>query len=513
MSKNKKRLLALVLAGGILAVSGCGGVENAPKVPEIGEAETEQEKVLSLTFSTVEADDYDPETGRWLLHTEYQKLETSGEGRAADALRQWSEDRAEELEGLRKQRAADAALGEVSEENEVYYQYSIYQSLKTARVDSQVISLIEGNSEYTGGAHGNYGSTGVNFDAVTGTLLELSDLLTDEEGFWKKAEEELIRELSKTYGDGLFPDYEDTIHKLRTGSPNWYLNGAGIAFVFQPYLVGPYAMGEPVITIPYEKLEGHLSEAYLPKRMKGPEGAGVYQIPEGETVSWFLSVLDSQARTLKVGLAKGEEGYASPVRVEAGDDCLETGAFERMGEAVLLSREDGSVFLLFDADYASDDFVTFVYELTDGNLKECDRIEGLSMQGAVVNTDQLELLMHLEVLGSYRSPMVYTIGPDGKLLQDETWFSIPPKKDPWSLLVTVRELPVRIEGEAVTLPVGSRIRITATDNKGTVRFLDEDTKAEGEIDFVRGDTAEDSWSIFIDGIRDTEYFEMVPYAG
>ena len=79
--------------------------------------------------------------------------------------------------------------------------------------------------------------------------------------------------------------------------------------------------------------------------------------------------------------------------------------------------------------------------------------------------------------------------------------------------MTVRELPVRIEGEAVTLPVGSRIRITATDNKGTVRFLDEDTKAEGEIDFVRGDTAEDSWSIFIDGIRDTEYFEMVPYAG
>ena len=181
MSKNKKRLLALVLAGGILAVSGCGGVENAPKVPEIGEAETEQEKVLSLTFSTVEADDYDPETGRWLLHTEYQKIETSGEGRAADALRQWSEDRAEELEGLRKQRAADAALGEVSEENQDYYQYSIYQSLKTARVDSQVISLIEGNSEYTGGAHGNYGSTGVNFDAVTGTLLELSDLLTDEE--------------------------------------------------------------------------------------------------------------------------------------------------------------------------------------------------------------------------------------------------------------------------------------------------------------------------------------------
>ena len=50
-------------------------------------------------------------------------------------------------------------------------------------MDERVISLIERNSEYTGGAHGSWGSSGITFDAENGEILELSDLLTDAEGF------------------------------------------------------------------------------------------------------------------------------------------------------------------------------------------------------------------------------------------------------------------------------------------------------------------------------------------
>ena len=217
----------------------------------------------------------------------------------------------EEIEQVRVQYAANAM--EEGREPSDYYQYSIYESLEAVRIDRRVVSLVEQNSEYSGGAHGNYGSTGVNFDAQTGKLLELSDILTDEEGFQKKAEEELIRKLSDTYQDGLFDGYEDTIRQMWESGPNWYLDGAGITFIFQPYLIGPYAMGEAYVTLSYKDMEAYLEPSWLPERLSTSSGAGVLKIPAEEEIPLFFSETDSQAHVLRLGIA-GEEGYG-PIRL------------------------------------------------------------------------------------------------------------------------------------------------------------------------------------------------------
>lgn len=532
MRKNRKKIkiLTVLLAGSMLALSGCQDAGRKPEEKEQEEAAQEQEntdapkeapgeaeeekeaasEVLQITFISEAEDDYDPESGQWLLHTEYQRLEATGSSEeAAQALEEWSRNRVEEIEQVRAQYAANAM--EEGREPSDYYQYSIYESLEAVRIDRRVVSLVEQNSEYSGGAHGNYGSTAVNFDAQAGEILKLSDILTDEEGFQKKAEEELIRKLSDTYQDGLFPGYEDTIRQMWESGPNWYLDGAGITFIFQPYLIGPYAMGEARVTLPYKEMEAYLEPSWLPERLSTATGVGVLKIPAEEEIPLFFSETDSQAHVLRLGIA-GEEGYG-PIRLELGDSSVETESFERIGSAFLDCRTDGRVFLIFDADYASDDFVTFVYELTDGVLKECDRKEGLSVQGGTVNTESLRLRMHLDVLGTYTSFMDYTIDGNGNLEASGEWFEIAENSSAWQELLTVRELPVRIKGEETTLPAGSHIRITATDNQGIARFTKTDTGESGEIHYVRGDGAEDTWTIYIDGVPDYEYFETLPYAG
>jgi len=45
-------------------------------------------------------------------------------------------------------------------------------------------------------------------------------------------------------------------------------------------------------------------------------------------------------------------------------------------------------------------------------------------------------------------------------------------------------------------------------------FENVDTGEPGEIHYVRGDGAEDTWTIHIDGIPEQEYFDgYLPYAG
>ena len=181
----------------------------------------------------------------------------------------------------------------------------------------------------------------------------------------------------------------------------------------------------------------------------------------------YVSPPYSSPEKIRVWLDGGEEGYG-PVRVEADGVTAETESFVRIGNIFLMCPQDGRTFLVFDADYASDDFVTFVFELKDRLLVECDRREGLSID--TVNTDSLKGRMHLDMLGTYGGQMDYTPGPDGQLEASGSWYEIPESGSPWQDLHVVRELPVRIGEEETTLPAGSVIRITAADDEGTVRF-------------------------------------------
>lgn len=522
----KYRKISIGLALVCTLLTGCAGSEdqNAPveeatktEVEESSAEESAQEQLSETSqegsFSENAApqvetgtnyrDWYSEDGACWLMHAENVSVSVSGESYEAlsDAVAGWNEEQVEEFwescEEFYGYAAEEAAYAEWDADS---YYYSVWREAELCRVDESVLSLTILSYAYTGGAHGNSGYTGVTFDAQSGEILALSDILADEDGFQSAAQQWIVEKLAAEHGDELFEDYAETVEAMWETEPDWYLDAEGITFVFDPYEVGPYAMGAAFVCCPYDEFDTYMKEDYA-----GMSDTGVGRFSVNMDV-------ETEAGTLRIEMPADEDYGMAPVSLDLNGEALDVGEFGSFGEAYLLHLSDGRSFVLFDVDYASDDYVSFLYEITDGSPVLCSRLEDVSLQGGTVGTEVQTLRIHLDVLGSYDAYMDYVIGENGELMQTEDVFEIRSDNYPWRVLTVARELPVTVDGQATVLPVGTRIRITGSDNAGTAYYRDEDSGEKGSISYARGD-GEDTWELYIDDVSEYEYFEMIPYAG
>ncbi|MFK7983129.1 MAG: DUF3298 domain-containing protein [Saprospiraceae bacterium] len=114
------------------------------------------------------------------------------------------------------------------------------------------------NYAFTGGAHGNYGTIYYNFDATTGAIITLNDILIDKYEVQLKAIAEPIFKANyleagmTNYSDAGFY-FESDVFKL---TENFAITKEGLKFLYNPYEVAPYALGQQEIMIPYTALIG-----------------------------------------------------------------------------------------------------------------------------------------------------------------------------------------------------------------------------------------------------------------
>ncbi len=514
MRKTGYLLLSLILAGTLM--TGCQ--KKAAVGEENGAAEAGSEadgKELSgapqISFEKEEKDWYSEDGTQWLIHLSQQDIRVEGEGfeTAAEAIEGWQEER--ELTGY-AEGYLEAAEEQMEFEVQDYtdqYLYSVMRSFETARADRKIISLVELDSEYTGGAHGNYGYTGYTFDALSGRLLSLSDVVSDMAAFQTAAAEETLRRLQETCGDELFEDYRDTVESAFRNEEelNWYLNGTGMVVIFNPYSVGPYALGAVRVTLPYQDFAEYFSEACGIQ-----EGAGTAALTEGETASVWTAGSEELLQ-MRVYLDSDNEYGDGPLVIELGDEKITEDSFSRLSDLFLIHREDGSCFLLLSADYASEDFNMFVYEISGGKLIKTDEVLNcyVGREGSV-NTETLRMYKHVNVLGSYSAEMEYVIDKNGKLQQQDELFRIDSDNYRFHILTAKQEVPVRTEGKDGVLPAGSEIRITGTDDQGTALYENIKTGETGEIRYTMGE-GEDTWTHYIGGVSEYELFDSIPYAG
>ncbi len=522
--KYGKIFTGFVLAGVLL--TGCAGADNealpGEEATEVENTEAEAEESSAeedaqeqsaesssgnvaprVEIETSCRDWYDEDGIRWLMHAETVSISVSGKSYEAlsEAVARWNEEQTEEFwescGEFSGYAAEDAAYTEWDADS---YYYDAWREAELCRVDGSALSLTILSYAYTGGAHGNSGYTGVTFDAQSGEILTLSDILTDEDGFRVAAQRWIVEKLAADHGDELFEDYEETVAAMWEPEPDWYLDAEGITFVFDPYEVGPYAMGAAFVSCPYAEFAAYMKADYV-----GMNGTGAGRFSVNTDV-------ETEAGTLRIDMPVDEDYGMAPVSLSLNGESLEAGEFGSFGDAYLLRLSDGRSFVLFDADYASDDYVCFLCEITDGSPVLRSRLEDVSLQGGTAGTEVLTLRVHLDVLGTYYAYMDYVIGESGELMQTEDVFEIRSDSYAWRVLTVARELPVTVDGQAGVLPVGTRIRITGSDNAGTAYYRDEDSGEKGTISYVRGD-GEDAWELYINGVSEYEYFEMLPYAG
>jgi len=110
-----------------------------------------------------------------------------------------------------------------------------------------ILTMAYFNYSYTGGAHGNYGTSYYSLDLLNRKQLQLSDIITLdgipvlksllEKSFRKQFQ---LKATDSLHEAGLF---ENVIEP----NENFYLTSTGIGFNYVPYEIGPYAMGEITI--------------------------------------------------------------------------------------------------------------------------------------------------------------------------------------------------------------------------------------------------------------------------
>ncbi|MBO6635223.1 DUF3298 domain-containing protein [Parvibaculum sp.] len=111
-----------------------------------------------------------------------------------------------------------------------------------------------------GAAHGFGAAVHVNFLLNEGRPLRAEDLFV-RDGWEEALAEEVLAGLRANEDLIFFDGLEETVRGMAAKSENWVLTKEGLGVNFPVYSIGPYAMGDLTITVPWGKLESWLAES------------------------------------------------------------------------------------------------------------------------------------------------------------------------------------------------------------------------------------------------------------
>lgn len=196
--------------------------------------------------------------------------------------------------------------------------YSEDLSFQAQRADSNVISFTMTYYAYTGGAHGNYDTIGMNYNTKTGDLIAFTDLSEDDAAFH---EDTLAynQNLAKTeyYKERMFSEdniTDGTLESVLYADDAWYLSNSGLVFMSGPYALGPFAAGIIEFIIPYGDLaDMGFQSAYT------YTGRFVRKLPSKETYYYDLN----------------HDGSEDSILVYTEDSVSEDGSFRTLPHLII----------------------------------------------------------------------------------------------------------------------------------------------------------------------------------
>ena len=134
------------------------------------------------------------------------------------------------------------------------------------RYNENALVTIEGTVySYTGGAHGNYGSLYKNYDVTNRKELQLRDIISADSATLQKIVEQQFRIDYKLPSPKPLTEILFDPHLATTD--NFYLSEKGLGFVYNPYEVAAYVVGQVEVFVPYTVLSGYLTPEFR-KRIK-----------------------------------------------------------------------------------------------------------------------------------------------------------------------------------------------------------------------------------------------------
>ncbi len=109
-----------------------------------------------------------------------------------------------------------------------------------------------------GAAHGFGAAAHVNFRLDEARPLRANDLFA-REGWNEALANAVLAELRANEDLVFFDGLDETVREMAARPENWVLAEQGLGVNFPVYSIGPYAMGDHTIAVPWEKLEAWLA--------------------------------------------------------------------------------------------------------------------------------------------------------------------------------------------------------------------------------------------------------------
>ena len=173
-----------------------------------------------------------------------QTLATFTNRRTADFKKSAAEMQRDMADPKQAKAAGDASPAEMP--------YAMDIGYTVTAASPEFISLLLTCYENTGGAHPNTTTQSFNYDLKRDQALKLSDLFAPGASYLKFISDYSIKELKKLKTtDGV---EEGAGPKLENFN-SWNITRKGLSLTFDRYQVGPYAVGDHVVTIPYAALK------------------------------------------------------------------------------------------------------------------------------------------------------------------------------------------------------------------------------------------------------------------
>ncbi|WP_374531370.1 RsiV family protein [Acinetobacter sp.] len=128
-----------------------------------------------------------------------------------------------------------------------------------------LVTVVLNTSSYLGGAHGSSSQQYYNFDLEKQKLVKLNEVLAPNQlaALENKAHEAFKTWVIESKLANDVSEYEQA-WKFKL-SDNYYLSQQGLILQYGEYEIGPYVVGLPRLTIPYDQLQTILKKQYLPE--------------------------------------------------------------------------------------------------------------------------------------------------------------------------------------------------------------------------------------------------------
>jgi len=258
-------------------------------------------------------------------------------------------------------------------------------------------------------------------------------------------------------------------------------------------------------------------EALDPASKKDVSASLAYMISGGqerELAAW-------QEFTGTAAIMDGENEVPVAVKATGEDGCLiSVGEYSDEQEYLFnfksyvgdVDTSDGYTELIVTGDCGSDDYVTFIYRVQNGELKPAS-LGGCAL--GIYGDGTLLVDGCVDVLGTYGARCEWAMEPNAFNFERSSVYARVMDDEAWEYLaLTVKKdgLPVRsaADGAALTLPAGTKLLMVMTDGESEAALVDE----AGNYYLVSvAENETDGWGWMIDGTGENEWFENVPYAG